>query len=573
MKPLSGTRTSSCTTYYSNEHFPDMPGQQAIETARDKPELKSKSVKRNQKAWADSGIPLSTTRPGLNSRGKSNQLPLAGEKADTVAVLGGDIPDATESDRQTFFTAASKGDLQKANEILQRAKLNNHDLNEGLILSAREGHGELVRVLVSNGADVNFHMDNGKSAFTEALCGGHVATVRTLVELRAKTSIALNRLASANQPWWSDCHWYTSDEAIRDLLVARSIDNAPEAGPFCIDGFDQPTKLVKLVNDLSSLSHNFFSHDENVIRPIDNEHIYKLFKPVNRRHVPSVAVERYNISALNLDALFKLEHAYQSVVQWRRTQLEGPVSWYTVGTLHGEPVLSPETVPSVDPASSNQDLLYFTSTLDGLSNSDAFNRTYDIGGLSKECVRRLAKVTKSQTLALKKLGRDVEKILCIAYFENDGIFADCLKSMALDFKVDISGLKKTIAESAGCPEPIVDLIVTTLEKVIAEVRQSRIAISIPANMTLEKHLEFVYQFRDQEIEKLFAKRLKENLGSPAYINSLHDMTLNRTDSELFHAFINRQHDILLQYCDAKLAAAAPVFTPPSENRIVMGIGY
>jgi len=58
--------------------------------------------------------------------------------------------------------------------------------------SAENGHAEIVKILIDNGADLNSCDFYGWTPLMKAVYGGHVETVQALVEKNAKVNIKNN---------------------------------------------------------------------------------------------------------------------------------------------------------------------------------------------------------------------------------------------------------------------------------------------------------------------------------------------------------------------------------------------
>jgi hypothetical protein len=92
-----------------------------------------------------------------------------------------------ESDECVLATAAAQGDLAMVQELLRLgAKVNNKkSVVQPLEVAVGQGHLEVARLLLSNGADPNAKDEDGTTPLMTAAFTGNEALVRLLVEHRA----------------------------------------------------------------------------------------------------------------------------------------------------------------------------------------------------------------------------------------------------------------------------------------------------------------------------------------------------------------------------------------------------
>lgn len=83
---------------------------------------------------------------------------------------------------------ATRGRIDSVHRLLDEcegAEMLREASSSALLLAARGGHLDLVRLLIEKGADVNYKSDNG-SALTHAILSGNEAITRLLQENGAK---------------------------------------------------------------------------------------------------------------------------------------------------------------------------------------------------------------------------------------------------------------------------------------------------------------------------------------------------------------------------------------------------
>lgn len=105
---------------------------------------------------------------------------------------------ATSPASQTnyIFAETLVGNVHAVNKLLAAGtdlhKLRNKAGETLLMVSAREGHDEIVNTLILKGADVNAKSDQGHSAMTYASRYGHLSIVQYLLNHGAEVNISNN---------------------------------------------------------------------------------------------------------------------------------------------------------------------------------------------------------------------------------------------------------------------------------------------------------------------------------------------------------------------------------------------
>lgn len=90
---------------------------------------------------------------------------------------------AVKTEWSDLMTASFNGDVEKVNTLLKE-DVNWQDSNgvTALMLASREGHTELVRILLEKGAQVNMQKKFGTSALIIASKRGHTEVVKLLLD-------------------------------------------------------------------------------------------------------------------------------------------------------------------------------------------------------------------------------------------------------------------------------------------------------------------------------------------------------------------------------------------------------
>ena len=123
-------------------------------------------------------------------------LALAAEHGQTQALrllakLGADIETRDRSGLTPLYCASLNNHLETAKfllvELYAQPDARNHHQDTPVLIAAREGHTDMVKLLVAYGANVNRRNNSGITALVCASANGRESTVRALIELGANT--------------------------------------------------------------------------------------------------------------------------------------------------------------------------------------------------------------------------------------------------------------------------------------------------------------------------------------------------------------------------------------------------
>jgi ankyrin repeat protein len=109
----------------------------------------------------------------------------------------------TETMAQALRSAARSGKLQDASRALSNPNLvvdePDHCGTTALTVAVRNGHTQLVKLLLERGADVNRVSNDGISPLVDAAVNFHIDIVQMLIRKKANVEAALKQLESASQ--------------------------------------------------------------------------------------------------------------------------------------------------------------------------------------------------------------------------------------------------------------------------------------------------------------------------------------------------------------------------------------
>jgi len=97
---------------------------------------------------------------------------------------------------EEFFNAAWKGDLERTIKILKEGEIDvnakNKYGNTALTWASQNGHIEIVKYLLANGANVNEKDEYGETALILASSNGHIEIVKSLLANGTNPRIRMN---------------------------------------------------------------------------------------------------------------------------------------------------------------------------------------------------------------------------------------------------------------------------------------------------------------------------------------------------------------------------------------------
>ena len=139
----------------------------------------------------------------------------------TVAWVNAMARSTAEPDHdQALLHAAYSNDLGRAQELLESGidpdTVYRHDPRTALIAAARNNHWEMVRLLVANGADVNFHARGDETPLMAVVRGGDPDTISLLLQMGADA----NRTVKGDGSPLISASRTGNAEAVRMLLDA-----------------------------------------------------------------------------------------------------------------------------------------------------------------------------------------------------------------------------------------------------------------------------------------------------------------------------------------------------------------
>jgi ankyrin repeat protein len=94
-----------------------------------------------------------------------------------------------EQGRDQLRNAILDGDADRVSSLIARGEVNVNATPSPLILAARFGEVDIMRLLLDAGADIDALDGNGESAFHAVVCKNHVAALKLLYERGARVSV------------------------------------------------------------------------------------------------------------------------------------------------------------------------------------------------------------------------------------------------------------------------------------------------------------------------------------------------------------------------------------------------
>ena len=99
-----------------------------------------------------------------------------------------DINAKNKDGETALMLASSEGHLEMVKLLVE----NGADYTNALRLASREGHLEIVKLLIENGANINAKDNDGETALMRASYNGHLEVVKYLIENGADVNIKDN---------------------------------------------------------------------------------------------------------------------------------------------------------------------------------------------------------------------------------------------------------------------------------------------------------------------------------------------------------------------------------------------
>lgn len=180
--------------------------------------------------------------------------------------------DPGSEDWEPYLSVAAQGDVDAVGKLLDNEDGISAALGGMLRTASYHGHLETIKLLVSRGADVNAHDDDGETALLAAVCGAQAETTQLLIENGANVHTRLPGGASALH------QAVTTDQATNTGTMLEIVDQLLEKG-LAIDDRDDDghTALheaslygrVDLMNGLIARGANVNAKDKWQDTPLD----------------------------------------------------------------------------------------------------------------------------------------------------------------------------------------------------------------------------------------------------------------------------------------------------------------
>ena len=106
-------------------------------------------------------------------------------------------------DEDRFLAAAAAGETQVVRDLLREQKVNVNLQKHGetaIGLASHYGRTDVLKVLVENRANLNTRNSNGFTPLMSAVIGGHLESVRVLLENGSDTTLVIDDLDSGGRP-------------------------------------------------------------------------------------------------------------------------------------------------------------------------------------------------------------------------------------------------------------------------------------------------------------------------------------------------------------------------------------
>ncbi|XP_071086322.1 ankyrin-3-like, partial [Haliotis cracherodii] len=150
---------------------------------------------------------LAQDKVDINSRDKRGWTPVVvaalarhGELVDFLVKKGADMSSVNNSGDNILHQACSGGDVEIVKRILalEKVDINSRDQNgeTPVMMAARDGHVQLVEVLVKKGADMSLVNNGGDNILHQACKGGDIETVK---EVLAQDKLDINSRGKTGQ--------------------------------------------------------------------------------------------------------------------------------------------------------------------------------------------------------------------------------------------------------------------------------------------------------------------------------------------------------------------------------------
>jgi ankyrin repeat protein len=105
------------------------------------------------------------------------------------------VQNSPEVDQIKFALAAVNGDIFTVKKLVERGGIDldakNGKIGPALTSAAYGGHGELVKLLLEKGANINVRDENGLTPLMNAAIAGQAEVVRILLERNADPNVAI----------------------------------------------------------------------------------------------------------------------------------------------------------------------------------------------------------------------------------------------------------------------------------------------------------------------------------------------------------------------------------------------